>query len=515
MVATTFPAVVRVVDLAVGTTVTGLELFEAVQTSGGVGQSVQLTLAQMVAYGGLPTAGNTGQILNKTSASNFSSTWSNITQFVAVGTALATTGSATSIVAFVSNQGITSTQIASGAITSTQIANNAVGTAQLATSIGLTGTLSVLGTASFSGGIVSTGTFNQVGSALVTGTFGVVGTSQFTGSFNVIGTTLFTSNTFGVVGTSLVTGSFGVVGTSQFTGVFDVVGTALFTSGAFGVVGTTQHTGIFNVVGTTLVTGSFGVAGTTLATGLFQIVGSTIVTGTLNVSGTATLTGTILFPAVGSGILKASNTGVVASAVLNTDYIGTNGTANMSTGFVVTVFNAGNATTGTITPSPLNGNYQYIQCNGAFTIAAYTTFDFALDLLIQNGTAPNNITFSGWRVSAATGDTISSTARLTQSAVVATASPGIVTMTAHAANVADPVWFSTSGSLPTGVSSGTIYYISTTTANTFQIATSPGGASLNFSGAQSGTHTGTLPSQFLVSMRSIHFIPTYVIKALQ
>ena len=46
---TTFAASVTIVDPPVGTTVSGLELFEAVQTFGGVGQSVQLSLSQMMA----------------------------------------------------------------------------------------------------------------------------------------------------------------------------------------------------------------------------------------------------------------------------------------------------------------------------------------------------------------------------------------------------------------------------------------------------------------------------------
>ena len=40
---TTFAASFTIVDLPVGTTVSGIELLEAVQTFGGVGQSLQLT----------------------------------------------------------------------------------------------------------------------------------------------------------------------------------------------------------------------------------------------------------------------------------------------------------------------------------------------------------------------------------------------------------------------------------------------------------------------------------------
>lgn len=522
MVATTLSAVVRVVDLPAGTTVTGAELFEVVQTTGGVGQSVQLSLNQIVTsvVGALPTGGGTGQILNKTNSNNFSSTWSNITQFVAVGTSLATTGSATSIVAFVANQGIssaqilnntiTSAQIATNTITSTQIANNAVGTNQLASSIGIASSVSigtlltVTGTATFNGGIVGNGSLGIIGSTILTGTL-VAGNTLINGTFGVIGSTVLLG-TFGVTGTASFTSSdFNVTGTTNITGIFGVAGTTIFTSGTFGVVGTTLFTSTFGVVGTTLYTGAFGIVGTTNVTGAFGIAGTTLVTGVLGVVGTSLLTGALVLGNFTTGLVWSSGTGVISA------------TTNIATGLVVTVFNIGNATTGTVTPSPLNGNYQYLTNNGAFTIAAYTTFDFALDVLIQNGTAPGNVGFSGFRISSTNvGDALSSTARLIASAVIATGSPGIVTCTAHLSNVSDPVWFSTSGALPTGMTSGTLYYISTTTANTLQIATTPGTTvSINLSGTQSGTHTSTYPSQYIAALRSMHFVPTYIVKALQ
>lgn len=278
MVATTLPAVVRVVDLPIGTTVTGAELYEAVQTSGGVGQSVQLSLSQMMnnTVGALPAGGGTGQILNKLSGANYTSQWSSITQFVAVGTSLATTGSATSIVAFVANQGITSTQIL----------NNAVGTNQVASSLGIAsslsvgGLLTVGGTATVTGTTILSGGLQVTGTTLLTGITGVVGTSQFTGAFNVLGTSLFTG-LFGVVGTSQFTGSFNVLGTTLITGVLGQVGTSLMT-GQFGVSGTSLHTGLFTVVGTALFTsGAFGIVGTTLVTGIFSVVGTSAFTGGL------------------------------------------------------------------------------------------------------------------------------------------------------------------------------------------------------------------------------------------
>jgi microcystin-dependent protein len=73
---------------------------------------------------------------------------------------------------------------------------------------------------------------------------------------------------------------------------------------------------------------------------------------------------------------------------------------------------------------------------------------------------------------------------------VTIASPGVVTWTAHGLQNNDVVKFTTTGSLPTGINVGTTYYIVNKTTNTFEIAASPGGSSINTSGTQSGTHTG-------------------------
>lgn len=86
-----------------------------------------------ISAGNLPVGGATGTILQKQSGTNYDAAWVAISTMVAVGTSLATSGSATSIVVGVSNFGIGSTQVATGAIGSTQLANFAVGSAQVAT----------------------------------------------------------------------------------------------------------------------------------------------------------------------------------------------------------------------------------------------------------------------------------------------------------------------------------------------------------------------------------------------
>lgn len=85
----------------------------------------------------------------------------------------------------------------------------------------------------------------------------------------------------------------------------------------------------------------------------------------------------------------------------------------------------------------------------------------------------------------------------TATITVTIAAPGVVTWTAHGFTGACPVVFTTSGALPTGITSGTTYWIvpSTITTNTFQIATTVAnalaGTAITTSGSQSGTQTGT------------------------
>lgn len=84
-------------------------------------------------------------------------------------------------------------------------------------------------------------------------------------------------------------------------------------------------------------------------------------------------------------------------------------------------------------------------------------------------------------------------AALVKSATVTTpiASPGKVNWTGHGLANNDPVKFAVSGgSLPTGLVAGTTYYVKNKTANDFEVAATPGGASINFTGSSSGTQTG-------------------------
>lgn len=70
----------------------------------------------------------------------------------------------------------------------------------------------------------------------------------------------------------------------------------------------------------------------------------------------------------------------------------------------------------------------------------------------------------------------------------------LVTWAGHNLVVGSGVIFTTSGALPTGITSGTTYYVLANDANTFKISASVGGTPITTTGSQSGTQTGTAQS---------------------
>ncbi len=231
---------------------------------------------------------------------------------------------------------------------------------------------------------------------------------------------------------------------------------------------------------------------------------------------TAATAGTdYLAPPSGSAILKANSGGALANATAGTDYLDKGTTSLITVGYTVTPNNLGSITSGTVTPAAASGNYQYYLNNGAHTLATPAA-DSGIDILVMNGVTPGAITIgSGYRVGASVGDTYATTARTSATVTITNASPGVVSWTSHGFVVGDPVYFTTSGSLPTGLTASTIYYVSTVVnANSFQVSATQGGSAINTSSAGSGTHTGQAPSMWLFSIRRINGISTYVVKGI-
>lgn len=84
---------------------------------------------------------------------------------------------------------------------------------------------------------------------------------------------------------------------------------------------------------------------------------------------------------------------------------------------------------------------------------------------------------------------------------VTLATPAVFTWTAHGLKAGAAFVPTTSGALPTGLVSGTTYYVISTglTADAFQVSATPGGSAVNTSVSQSGTHTGTAGAGTIVS----------------
>jgi hypothetical protein len=85
------------------------------------------------------------------------------------------------------------------------------------------------------------------------------------------------------------------------------------------------------------------------------------------------------------------------------------------------------------------------------------------------------------------------TAPAVSTVTISNASPAVVTWTTHGRITDDPVVFTTTGGLPTGLTAGNTYYVISAglAANTFEVAATIGGAAINTSSAGSGTHTAT------------------------
>jgi hypothetical protein len=71
---------------------------------------------------------------------------------------------------------------------------------------------------------------------------------------------------------------------------------------------------------------------------------------------------------------------------------------------------------------------------------------------------------------------------------ISIASPGIVSKVGHGLADTREIWIKTSGALPTGLTQYTHYYVKYKDADSFWLAATSGGASINTSGSQSGTH---------------------------
>lgn len=92
-------------------------------------------------------------------------------------------------------------------------------------------------------------------------------------------------------------------------------------------------------------------------------------------------------------------------------------------------------------------------------------------------------------------DVVPTTDTISYNVTLSSGTPGIVNWTAHNLPANTPLYFGGTGTLPAAVTAGTVYYVLAAGlgANSFEIATTPGGAALNFATSSTGSITA-IPS---------------------
>lgn len=107
-----------------------------------------------------------------------------------------------------------------------------------------------------------------------------------------------------------------------------------------------------------------------------------------------------------TGLVKGNGASAPAAATAGTDYLDKATTSLLTAGFTATSFSLGTVTTGTVTPSAANGNFQHLTANGAFTLAPPSA-TCCIDIEVLNGASAGAITTSGF--TKVNGDTYATT----------------------------------------------------------------------------------------------------------
>lgn len=132
-----------------------------------------------------------------------------------------------------------------------------------------------------------------------------------------------------------------------------------------------------------------------------------------NFDGSAALTQVIAstYGGTGNGFTKFSGPATTEKTFTlpdaSTTIVTTGATSTITIGYSVTPYNAGTKSSGTYTPAPADGNFQYATNNGAHTLAAPAS-DCSISILYTNGASAGSITFSGFTVGT-TGDALTTT----------------------------------------------------------------------------------------------------------
>jgi hypothetical protein len=174
----------------------------------------------------------------------------------------------------------------------------------------------------------------------------------------------------------------------------------------------------------------------------------------------------------GTNNTQIATTEFVTSAFANTNIDITNWAIEETFATQTATMTIASPTVVTVTTSPANGTAVSFSTTGALPTGI--TADAAYYVYNRTSTTYNLSTAVG----------------VSQSATTPIASPGVVTVASAPSN-GDQVIFATTGALPTGITAGTPYYVVNRTSTTFEISTTSGGTSINFTGSESGSQTVT------------------------
>jgi hypothetical protein len=232
------------------------------------------------------------------------------------------------------------------------------------------------------------------------------------------------------------------------------------------------------------------------------------------------LTGATMFPAIsslpqnGELCLQSDGTNLYATYTSPNSVTSSGTDQALSGGFTLMPYSIGSVISGTTTIDCGKNPVQWFVNTGASTLAAPTSDGNCVVEMIT-GSGVGAVTFSGFRQGSNMGDAIPTADSSSTTATFTNSSASIGwTNTLHAN---DPVYFTTSGSLPTNFTAGTIYYVSSTglSSSNLQVSATPGGSVITAGSAGSGTQTGHASSVADISIVRINGISHYLVSALQ